>query len=53
MSFDRDTFDGGLGVCGVKQSLVRGSQRYTILTYKDLNRLLVVACGWYVRTCVL
>ena len=47
MPFDRISFDGGLGLCGVKQSFMRRSQRYTISTYKDLNRLLGV--DWHVR----
>ena len=47
MPFDRITFDGGLGLCGVKQSYMRGSQRYTISTYKKLNHLLGV--DWHVR----
>ena len=47
MSFDRITFDGGLGVCGVKKVFTHGTQRYTISTYKDLNQLLGV--DWHVR----
>ena len=47
MPFDRIAFDGGLGLCGVKQSVIQGSQCYTISNYKDLNRLLGV--NWHVR----
>jgi len=47
MPFDCIAFDGGLGVCGAKKSFVRGSQRYLISAYKDLNRLLGV--NWHVR----
>ena len=47
MPFDHIVFDGGLGVCGVKKSFVRGSQRYCISAYKDLNHLL--GLNWHVR----
>ena len=47
MSFDHIAFDGGLGLSGIKKSVMRGSQRYTISHYKDLNRLLGV--DWHVR----
>jgi hypothetical protein len=47
MPFDRIAFDGGLGLSGIKKSVMRGSQRYTISHYKDLNRLLGV--DWHVR----
>ena len=46
MPFDRITFDGGLGLCGVKQLFMCGSRRYTISSYKDLNCLLGV--DWHV-----
>ena len=55
MSFDRIAFDGGLGVCGVKQSflftLIKRVWLMRLATcisaYKDLNHLLGV--NWHVR----
>ncbi len=47
MPFDRVTFDGGLGVCGVPKRFIHGTQRYSISSFKDLNRLL--GSNWHVR----
>lgn len=47
MPFDRISFDGGLRVCGIKKRVVHGTQRYTISSFKDLNRLL--GSNWHVR----
>lgn len=47
MPFDHVTFDGGLQMCGIKKHLIRGTQRYSITSFKDLNRLL--GSDWHVR----
>ncbi len=48
MPFDFITFCGGLQQCGVKKHF-RGSQRYTISSYKTLDHLL--GSNWHVRVC--
>ncbi len=48
MPFDFITFCGGLQQCGVKKHF-RGSQRYTISSYKTLDHLL--GSNWHVCGC--
>ena len=46
MPFDRLEFNGGLKQFGAEKRFVRGVQRYTISTFKDLNQLLGVDWHW-------
>lgn len=47
MPFDRVEFDGGLRTCGERKRYIRGTQRYTIKKYQDLDRLL--GKNWHYR----
>ena len=40
MTFDKVLFDGGLKQCGVLVHTLRGTERYRINHYRDLNSLL-------------
>lgn len=47
MPFDKLLFDGGLKACGIPFRFYRGTQRYKIMNYKDLNPLL--GPNWHYR----
>lgn len=47
MPFDKLLFDGGLKAYGIPSRLYRGTQRYKIVKYKDLNPLL--GPNWHYR----
>ena len=47
MSFDKLLFDGGLARVGVKKRVYFGKQRYSLVSYNDLDSLL--GAGWHWR----